>query len=170
MQCCLCGNPNSIYSEQRNTAENGDPETWHFCPECWEELERQRADTEDIICERYLVFLQFLSGRYRMRRSLQGCQPGKIVPNISIDTITRIAVSSCHVQTKDYPDSGSGTHRADEDACGCGEKEPQRNNGESLPRVSGSVQGVCEIHREGQTETLKPAETEPAQVAACADS
>lgn len=169
-ECCLCGNPEAVRIEERKTADDGSTETWRFCRECWRELQRQRADTENAVCRKYVVFLQFLSGRYRMQRAFNGNQASRVMPKIAIDTLMHSIISSHYGKTKDHPDSGSGSHRTDENACGCGEKKCQRDNGKSLPRVYGTVQGICENDRKGQTEALICLETEPATVPAAADS
>jgi hypothetical protein len=81
MGCCLCSNPVTSHSEQRPTGQNDLLETWHYCPECWREITRQRADRDPFVLSKYVVFLQYLHGGYRMQRSFQGSQASKIVRN-----------------------------------------------------------------------------------------
>lgn len=59
MPCCLCSNPEAPHQEQRRSAEENKPQTWHFCLACWQELERQRSDQNPEICTRYLIFLKY---------------------------------------------------------------------------------------------------------------
>lgn len=64
MRCCLCSKPEAIHGEQRRSGPNGELELWCFCPECWKELERQRAAQDSEICWRYVIFLKWICGGY----------------------------------------------------------------------------------------------------------
>jgi hypothetical protein len=80
MSCCLCSAPDSPHAEQRRSGDNGDLEEWHFCAGCWQEMKAQRADTDREICARYIVFIQFVIGGYRMQRAFNGNQASQIMP------------------------------------------------------------------------------------------
>lgn len=82
MQCCLCGNRDAIHQEERRSGSNGEPETWHYCPTCFIELQRQLTDRDPVIAERYKFFLMFLHGGYRMQREFRGNQASGIQPSL----------------------------------------------------------------------------------------
>lgn len=65
-------------SERRPSGKNGEMQTWHFCPECWREMQEQRSDKDPWIAARYLVFLQWFSG-YRVRY-FYGSLASRILP------------------------------------------------------------------------------------------
>lgn len=85
MICSICGTPGAPHLEKRPSGPNGEPEEWGFCIPCFMELQRQLTDRDPVICERYKVFLQFLSGRYRMQRTFNGNQASVILPEKKID-------------------------------------------------------------------------------------
>lgn len=78
MHCSICGSSEGLFEETRPSGAEGWAETWHFCPECWRELQEQRSDHDPVVARQYLVFLQFLSGRYRMQRAFNGNQASAI--------------------------------------------------------------------------------------------
>jgi len=70
MRCCLCSNPDAPHIERRFTGRDGEQlEPWHFCEQCYQELRREAASDDPWILARYVVFLEFLAGRYSRRIS-----------------------------------------------------------------------------------------------------
>ncbi len=81
MRCCLCSSPEGpFHIEHRHSGDDGRMEHWAFCEACRTELERQQAEYDPEICQRYAIFLQFVVGGYRMQRASQGNQSSRITP------------------------------------------------------------------------------------------
>ena len=137
MPCCLCSNPEAPHTEQRRSGREGELKVWHFCRECWSELQRQRADTDSEVCVRYKVFLQFLSGHYRMQRAFMGRQAAKIMSGQNnLDSASRNHVVSTHGKTKTHLECGRCLDGANENPRSSLETESERHNGGMLPGVS----------------------------------
>jgi len=58
--CCLCGNPEIHTQESRPTGKIGKMQEWPFCLNCWDTLQRQRAERHPEIALRYSIFLRYV--------------------------------------------------------------------------------------------------------------
>ena len=101
MPCCLCSNPEAPYQEQRRSGNAGELEPWHFCRECWNELQRQRADTDLEICQRYELFVKYVLGGYNVEAMFIGVRASRIaLPNQGeknvIDSDNSMSIESFH--------------------------------------------------------------------------
>jgi hypothetical protein len=74
-----------MHAEERRSGSNGELETWHFCPMCFMELQRQMKDHDPYIAQRYVTFVKFIVGGYRIERVFNGNQASKITPEKKLD-------------------------------------------------------------------------------------
>ena len=79
-KCCLCGAPKPTRIERRYTGDfNGTKfQSWRFCETCFQEQIRQARDTDPWITQRYMIFVEYLAGRYERR--FDGNQASKVRP------------------------------------------------------------------------------------------
>ncbi len=140
-RCCLCERPGGrFHRELRPTGVASTWQKWPYCQTCWE---ASQVSNPDPLAYWTLLYAIFEYDPRRFRKT-------------DVDTITRIVVSMAHGKTQIDPDRGRQPCGADENACGPRETQRQRNDGGALSGIPGATQGICEVDREGQTETLNP--------------
>jgi hypothetical protein len=94
MKCSLCGNPEIFCTEQRPRDHDGRLIEFGFCAACWQELQDQRADKDPWISQRYVIFLEYLAGRYE-RRIVHG-HAKRLLPKKRVDKVTTIVPNIPH--------------------------------------------------------------------------
>jgi hypothetical protein len=161
MPCCLCSNPEAPHAERRRSGDNDALESWRFCPECWRELQRQLTDHDPIICERYKIFLQFISGHYRMQRAFNGnrasgIRAGQGEKNM-VDKHISIKVSFAHAKEL-HTINRNGAFDADEATGNPGRPGCEHDNRIALPAIPGEGR---EARYESQTEEINCLEADP---------
>jgi hypothetical protein len=145
-KCSICSNPDAPYTATRASGMEGRPEQWHFCRECWQIMQEQRADTDPYVCQRYVIFLKYLAGKYERR--MAGNHP-LTVGVISVLPSGRIS-EVCGVS----PDFTSRIHR------------DQVSFNDTCPKSDTSFQPITRTGRDGKqypASVPKQTEKEPAK-------
>jgi hypothetical protein len=77
--CSVCGQAGpDLQPELRPTGANGREFTYEICGHCRQGNESDSADP--FILQRWIVFLQYIVGGYRMARTFNGNQASQILP------------------------------------------------------------------------------------------
>lgn len=164
MPCCLCGNPDALYVEQRRSGNEGQVASWSFCLACWRELQTQREDTDPEICQRYNLFLKFIAGNYNVKRMFSGVRASTIAlhhqgENNLVDSQIRLDVLITHDQGKIESDYGPESNRSPQGS-GCpGETLCVGDNRGNLLELPETLRGLPQaIEQSEETITLQEAD------------